>query len=86
MDKLPLKSKKFVAYLLGELGWKFTIGAVLWRNAGGIDFYVLTLLMTIIIISGFLQVGYILGQASLDKYVQVSGQLLDRDNKKEEGE
>ena len=83
MDKPPLKSKKFVAYLLGELGWKFTIGAVLWRNAGEIDFYVLTLLMTIIIISGFLQVGYILGQASLDKYVQVSGQLLDRDNTKD---
>jgi len=83
MDKVTLKSKKFVAYLLGELGWKFTIGAVLWRNAGEIDFYVLTLLMTIIIISGFLQVGYILGQASLDKYVQVSGQLLDRDNNKD---
>jgi hypothetical protein len=36
-------------------------------------------LVTMIVTSGFIQIGYILGQASLDKYTQIATKALDRD-------
>ena len=42
--------------------------------------------MTVVITSGFIQIGYILGQAALDKYVNAAVEILDKDeesNKKE---
>ena len=81
MDKLPLKSKKFLAYLIGEAGWKICVFFTLWNYRDKIDFHALTLLVTFTVVSGFLQVGYILGQAALDKYVQVSKAILDDDKK-----
>lgn len=85
MDKMPLKSKKFLAYMISELGWKASIFYMLWIYADKIDFYALTLLMCLVIINAFLQVGYILGQVALDKYVHVAKAMVDKDaNNKEE--
>ena len=84
MDKLPLKSKKFLAYMIGEAGWKVCIFYTLWNYQSKIDFHALTLLVTLVIISGFLQVGYILGQAALDKYVQVAKSMLDDEKKQQD--
>ena len=89
MDKLPLKSKKFLAYMIAEFGWKISIFFVLWVYRDKIDFYALSLLMCLVIINAFIQCGYILGQAALDRYVQVAEALLDDDdnnnnNKKED--
>ena len=83
-DKMPLKSKKFIAYLLAEFGWKLIILFLLYQIQGKIDHYTLVLLVTTVIVSGFIQIGYILGQAALDKYVNAAVDIFDKDEKKDE--
>ena len=83
-DKMPLKSKKFIAYLLAEFGWKIIILFLLYQIQGKIDHYTLVLLVTTVIVSGFIQIGYILGQAALDKYVNAAVDIFDKDEKKDE--
>ena len=80
LDKLPLKSKKFLAYLLADLGWKFLMFYVVWEYKTKIDHYAFMVLVTMIVTSGFIQIGYILGQAALDKYTHVATTALERDN------
>lgn len=75
--RFALKSKKFVAYLIAELGWKVLIGYILWQYSAKIEHYSFMLLMTIVITSGFIQVGYILGQAALDKYSMLAEKAID---------
>lgn len=81
-DKMPLKSKKFIAYLLAEFGWKLIILFLLYQIQGKIDHYSLVLLVTTVIVSGFIQIGYILGQAALDKYVNAAVEIFDKDEEK----
>ena len=69
---LPLQSKKFLAYLISEIGWKAIIFYVLYKVDNKIDPSVTTLLITIVITSGFIQIGYILGQVALDKYIEIT--------------
>ena len=83
-DKMPLKSKKFIAYLLAEFGWKLIILFLLYQIKGKIDHYTLILLVTTVIVSGFIQIGYILGQAALDKYINATVEIFDNDDKKKE--
>jgi hypothetical protein len=85
-NKLPLKSKKFLAYLISELGWKILIFYVIWEYQTKIEHYAFMVLISMIITSGFIQVGYILGQAALDKYSAVAQSALEKDrlNKKED--
>jgi len=68
-EKLPLSSKKFLAYLLADIGWKIILGILIYKNCEGKQ---LVLLLTIVIVSGFVQTGYILGQAALDRYVRIA--------------
>ena len=68
---LPLQSKKFLAYLISEVGWKAIIFYILYKSGDKIDTYITTLLVTVIVTSGFIQIGYILGQVALDKYVSL---------------
>ena len=72
------KSKKFVAYLIAELGWKILIACVLVQYSGKIEHYSFMLLMTIVITSGFIQVGYILGQAALDRYSMLAEKAIEQ--------
>ena len=86
LDKTPMKSKKFIAYMTSELGWKAILFYLLYHLQGKLDHYSLVILMTVVITSGFIQIGYILGQAALDKYVNAAVEILDKDdesNKKE---
>ncbi len=76
---MPLKSKKFIAYLLAEFGWKLIILFLLYQIQGKIDHYTLVLLVTTVIVSGFIQIGYILGQAALDKYVSAAVEIFDNE-------
>jgi len=76
--RFALKSKKFVAYLIAELGWKLLIAFILWQYSAKIEHYSFVLLMTIVITSGFIQVGYILGQAALDKYSMLAEKTIDQ--------
>lgn len=63
-EKTPLASKKFLAYLLGEFGWKALVAAEIYADANwGIT-------LATILIAGFLEIGYILGQSGLDMFVR----------------
>jgi len=81
--KSPFKSKKFIAYLISDLGWKVVILYMLMHLKSKLEAQELTFLMTVVITSGVIQIGYILGQAALDKYIAAAVDILDRDNKKE---
>ena len=67
----PLKSKKFIAYLIADLGWKLILLYMLFQLKGSYDYYSFFIVLTLVITTGFIQVGYILGQASLDKYIKM---------------
>ncbi len=77
-DKLPLKSKKFLAYLIADIGWKILMFYVIWEYQTKIEHYAFMVLVTMIVTSGFIQIGYILGQASLDKYTQIATTALEQ--------
>tara|TARA_Y100001970_G_C14187175_1_gene833260 strand:- start:1348 stop:1695 length:348 start_codon:yes stop_codon:yes gene_type:complete len=81
-DKLPLKSKKFLAYLIADIGWKILMFYVIWEYQTKIEHYAFMVLVTMIVTSGFIQIGYILGQAALDKYTHVAVAALDKDGDK----
>ena len=83
-SSIPLKSKKFVAYLIAELSWKFLIFWVLFEYKTKIEHYAFMTLVAMIVTSGFIQIGYILGQAALDKYAYTASNILDKDSKKED--
>jgi len=82
MDKKPLQSKKFIAYLVADLGWKLALFYILYQSKSKFDHYNFSVIITLLIVSGFIQVGYILGQAALDKYITVTEKITQ---KKERG-
>lgn len=84
MDKLPLKSKKFIAYIISEFGWKALILVMLLQYGGKIDHYAFLVIVSMIVTSGFIQIGYILGQAYIDKYTQIAVAAIDSDDKKKD--
>jgi hypothetical protein len=81
LDKNPIKSKKFLAYLVSDIGWKIIIMYMLMHLQSKLSVQELTLLMTIVITSGVIQIGYILGQVALDKYISAAVEILDNDEK-----
>lgn len=62
----PLKSKKFIAYLLSSILTKCYMFFATANNESDI------VLVTVIVCALFLEIGYILGQSSLDKYVRLA--------------
>lgn len=78
-DKLPLKSKKFLAYLIADMGWKILMFYVIWEYKTDIEHYAFMVIVSMIITSGFIQIGYILGQAALDKYAHVAISAIEKD-------
>ena len=80
LDKTPLKSKKFVAYLIADLGWKVIVLYMLMHLESKLQPSELTFLLTVVITSGIIQIGYILGQAALDKYINAAVEVFDRDD------
>lgn len=84
LSKTPLKSKKFIAYLISDLGWKGVILYMLSHLNSKLSTEELTLLLCIVITSGVIQIGYILGQAALDSYIDAAVDILDKDENKNE--
>tara|TARA_B100001989_G_scaffold224414_1_gene178863 strand:+ start:36 stop:311 length:276 start_codon:yes stop_codon:yes gene_type:complete len=84
IDKNPIKSKKFLAYIIADLGWKIIILYMLMHLESKLQPSELTLLLTIVITSGIIQIGYILGQAALDKYISAAVEVFDRDKEDKE--
>ena len=82
MDKLPLKSKKFIAYLISEISWKIILLILVWEYGTEINHYGFMVMVSVIVTSGFLQIGYVLGQSYIDKYAMV---LKSAVTKKEDG-
>ena len=66
IEKTPLQSKKFIAYLISNLGSKALIFWMVSKGEGDV------VLMTMVTAAAFIDVGYILGQTALDKYVRVA--------------
>lgn len=79
MNKKPLESKKFVAYLIADLGWKIALFYILYQSQSKFDHYNFSVVITLLIVSGFIQVGYILGQAALDKYLTLNEKITSKD-------
>ena len=73
-DGRPLQSKKFVAYLVAEATWKAILLVILIMGMknGTIDMIVGSIVLTIVAVAGFIEAGYIIGQASLDKYTRIA--------------
>ena len=82
-DKLPLQSKKFLAYLIADIGWKFLMFYVLWEYKTKIDRYAFLILISMVVTTGFIQIGYILGQAFIDRYVMIALAAIDQEDEVE---
>jgi hypothetical protein len=72
VEEGPMLGKKFVAFLISEMTWKVLAGLVLFWGRDSISDQVWLILLSIIVVAGFVEVGYIVGQASLDKYVRLA--------------
>ncbi|MAF79896.1 hypothetical protein CL629_02325 [bacterium] len=81
----PLQSKKFIAYLIAEAGWKVALFYLMYTYGQKIEHYSFMVMMTLIIVSGFIQVGYILGQVALDKYTYLAESAIERGEDKPKG-
>lgn len=77
----PIQSKKFLAYIIAELTTKILMGYLI-THIGTIDFYEVTLLLGMIISSSTLTIGYVLGVASLEKYLNSAVHILDKEDEK----
>lgn len=86
VDKAPMKSKKFIAYLFADIGWKVIILYQLMHLKGKLQINELTFLITTVITAGVIQIGYIIGQSALDKYLASAVKIFDRDDKDEKKE
>jgi hypothetical protein len=75
-NKTPRQSKKFVAFLLADVGWKVALVLMLLSFRESMTSYAFGLMLTVVIVSGFIQVGYILGQAALDKYIYLAEKTI----------
>lgn len=69
-------SKKAVAYLIAELMWKAIIVFMIVMQ---VDWWIV---LSTVIITGFIEVGYIGGQAWLDRYVRVAAMALPGEDDK----
>lgn len=70
-EKSHLQSKKFVAFLVAIVGYFILMGIMLYQQdvktiGENVAF------MILVVTSGFLVVGYCLGQAYVDRYIRVA--------------
>ena len=73
-EKSPLQSKKFVAFLVGEMTWKVVLLTLLivGIKEAKIDLFIGSIALAIVIIAGAIEALYIGGQAGLDKYARIA--------------
>jgi hypothetical protein len=83
IDKHPIRSKKFLAYIISELTTKFLMGYLI-THIGTLDIYETTLLLGMVVSSSCLTIGYVLGQAALDKYISAAVEIFDEEDVKKE--
>jgi hypothetical protein len=66
IEKTPMQSKKFLAYLFANLINKALIFWMIKNNIGG------TTIAWAVTAAAFIDIGYILGQAALDGFVRMA--------------
>jgi hypothetical protein len=62
MSRLPLQSKKFLAFQISNLGWLVLIGLAIYMDQ------TFAVQIAMVIVAGFVQIGYIGGQSMVDIY------------------
>lgn len=81
-EKSALKSKKFVAFLVSQMGFFVLMAIMLFRQEVG-EIGENVLFMVLAVTSGVLASFYIGGQALVDKYVRVAVIMAGRDASKQ---
>lgn len=81
LDKTPMKSKKFMAYIISEITTKAGMFYMLMHLEAKLDWEELSLLIAMLVSSSSLTIGYVLGVASLEKYLNAAVDIIDKDNK-----
>jgi tetrahydromethanopterin S-methyltransferase subunit E len=81
IEKLPLKSKKFIALFFIVVVLAVIMGITLFTQTIGWPLAVFAALIVITI--GTLGTGYILGQAGLDKYIAIANTTIDKSSRGE---
>jgi len=71
-DKRPMQSKKFIAYLVAELTWKAIVVLLIFVGREAMPKSLFFLLLAVVLIAGFIEVGYILSTNALDKYTRLA--------------
>lgn len=77
VERSPIQSKKFIAFLLSQVTWTLLMAAMLiwvwWTDKDDLDVLKFGLLLSIIVGNLFLQVAYICSQAAVDAFVRLAG-------------
>jgi hypothetical protein len=71
-EKSAMQSKKFVAYMVGDLSWTVLLGGGIYWTMSEQSLGLVTVLLAMVIVKGFVSTGYIISQAALDKYTRVA--------------
>lgn len=80
-DQKVLQSKKFVAFLIAEVTWKVLAILGLFWGREAMQSEVFLFLLAVIAVAGFVEVGYIIGQGSLEKYLGLAQIAADSGKK-----
>lgn len=78
----PTQSKKFLAYLISEMTTKLAMFYMLYHLGSKLDLNELLLLIGMLVSSSALTIGFVLGVASLEKYLAAAVDIIDKDNVK----
>lgn len=78
----PMQSKKFLAYLISEITTKLAMFYMLYHLGSKLDLNELILLIGMLLASSALTVGFVLGVASLEKYLAAAVEIVDREDQK----
>lgn len=68
-NESPFKSRKFIAFLVADIGWKALMMTLMLTGSNMFDQAVL---IAMILTNGFVEVGFILGQTFIDRYVKIA--------------
>lgn len=60
-----LSSKKFLAFMVSCLGWDILLGVMIYKYCP-LDQWSTIVILSMVVVQGVVQVGYIIGQAGLD--------------------
>jgi len=80
----PMQSKKFLAYLISELTSKAAMFYMLMHLNSKLQINELTLLMTILICSTTLTIGYVLGEAYFEKFMHSVVEIFDKEENQDQ--